>query len=403
MNNVSFLNRVSFERQSMSFKPKQSALIQFNELVAGPKPDEQGIKPHWHTRAITYLNDQEVQLDKKMPNHFLQNQIDQLGSCIEAKFAPLKEFNSWLDSNGEGKWYQQLAIFLIKLPARAVRNIIRLLYNFIEGALCAAVHPLKSTAHLAKILINLVHELTKPETWSKIGMGMLGSSLGQGLVTGNPLSVIGLGVGTSLLIGGLSVGALKAAIHAEKGCQLEAAGKNLLSQAKELPETALTGFCMGLIIGGIQRALYKHQMKSFRVSNGEEARQFADSFIKEHHLPQYSNLDFDSSGKIVIQWEGSETLKALNIANPKLITLQMKGIDYAEYCKIELCPNPADSRIVVGLVRMWYGWDDHWRFTTLSPLDSAGFLDHLYPLPPVNINLSQCGSLAGTAAHPLDR
>ncbi len=107
----------------------------------------------WSERAITYLNDIEKRLDERIPNFPLQNKLDQLGRTLEAQFAPLKKFNAWLDCNGEGEWYRQLANFLVKLPARAVRNIVRLLYSIIEGLAYAAVHPLKACTNLAKMLV----------------------------------------------------------------------------------------------------------------------------------------------------------------------------------------------------------------------------------------------------------
>ena len=106
---------------------------------------------NWNERAISHLNNCENKLDEKMPNLFIQNKIDSLGRSLEAKFAPLTEFNKWLDSNGEGDWYKKLALFLAKLPARAVRNIVRLLYSLIKGLMYATVHPLKAPIKLAKL------------------------------------------------------------------------------------------------------------------------------------------------------------------------------------------------------------------------------------------------------------
>lgn len=257
------------------------------------------VKKSCKERAITYLNKLETRLDEKMPNLGIQNRADQIGSYLQSKFAPLEKFNTWLNSNGQGTWYAQLATFLAKLPARAVRNIINLLYGIIKTAIYSAIHPLKSLNHLAKLLISLVDALTKPETWSKMGVGMMGASLGQAVSSGNPLSVIGLGIGGAMTIGGLTAGALKSAMNEEKGNKAEAAKQNLLSQAKELPETALTGFCIGLIIGGIQRAM----QKDYIVSDYEEAKRYADQFIRDHDLTPYTAVELDSSGGIRIIWE----------------------------------------------------------------------------------------------------
>ncbi|MBS0655324.1 MAG: hypothetical protein JSR46_06085, partial [Verrucomicrobia bacterium] len=146
-----------------------------------------------------------------------------------------------------------LATFLVKLPARAVRNIVKVLYDIVKTCIYAAVHPLKALNQLAKLLVNLAYELTKPETWTKIGAGMIGASCGQALITGSPLSAIGVGIGAAMVIGGLSVGALQAALEAEEGSRGEAALQNLDQQIQEIPETMLTGFLLGLLMGGIRR------------------------------------------------------------------------------------------------------------------------------------------------------
>ena len=248
----------------------------------------------WHTRLINQINNCERKLDELIPNNSIQKNIDSLVERLEKKFSPLYEFNKWLNSNGDGKWYQQLATFLVKLPARSVRNIIQLLYNIIKGIVYAATHPLKSLTHLAKMLIALAHELTKPEVWSKMGVGLIGAGLGQSLVTGDPMSVIEMGIGAAMVIGGVSVGALRAALEAEKDNRLEAAKQNLFSQAKELPESMLTGFCMGLITGAIQRAIRESQPKKNIVEQREV-------YGKQRQSHEVANL------------ESSKALKAVDI------------------------------------------------------------------------------------------
>lgn len=263
-------------------------------------------RENWNERIIRNLNRIEIALDEEIPNFPIQEKIDKIGQFIEKKLDRLGIFNQWLDSNGHGKWYQQLATFLAKLPMRAVRNIVRLLYNIVKSALFAAVHPLKALNNLAKLLVNLIHELTKPATWSKIGAGIIGASLGHALVTGNPLSVIGLGVGAAMVIGGLSVGALKAAVQEEQGKRLQAVANAVWGQIKQLPEPALTGFVMGLITGGIERAIQKSALskpKNYTVSDPQEAQKYADQFIKDHNLPEYTHVELDPSGNIIIHWD----------------------------------------------------------------------------------------------------
>ena len=114
---------------------------------------------------------------------------------------------------------------------------------------------MKAVLKLAKFLVLLASELTKPETWSKMGAGMAGAGLGQMLVTGNVLSLIGVVIGTAMTIGGITVSSLKAALKAENGTRAHAVKEHLLATAQELPEAFCTGLCMGLIVGAIQRAV----------------------------------------------------------------------------------------------------------------------------------------------------
>ncbi len=229
------------------------AILNFNQHVQGR---EVAVNQPWHERAVAHLDNCKRKLDEKVPNSIIQNKIDALGREIENKFAPLKKFNDWLNKNEMGSWYKQLAMFLVKLPMKAVRNIVRLLYSIIKGVFYTAVHPLKAGVKLAKLLVRLGHELTKPETLSKIGAGIMGASAGQALVTANPFALIGVGIGGAMVVGGISWGMLKA-YFAAQGQQAgrTAALENLLYQAKQLPEAALTGFCIGLLFGAIQRTM----------------------------------------------------------------------------------------------------------------------------------------------------
>lgn len=347
----------------------------------------------WDLRLIHQLNQWDEKLDKALPDFIIQKRIDSIGRYIEKKFAPLTKFNHWLNRNGHGEWYQQLATFLVKLPMRSIRNIVQLIYNIIREACYAVVHPLKATNRLAKMLIALVNELTKPETWSKIGAGMIGGSLGQSLVTGQPFSLIGIGIGGGLLIGGLSAGALKAALKAEKGCKFQEVKKNLRQQAQQLPEIALTGFCMGLLVGGIQRAIYEQKMKNFRVSNHEEAKQYADSFIEEYHLPQYSEVELTPSGKIIIKWSNRDMSQFREI-NPSLFEIGPGVFEFPSKITMDLQPGGSSLRID------FHGWDgvERYRFTEHLALNDLGITGPTYPKPSANTALPELGSIVGTSA-----
>ena len=268
----------------------------------------------WSDCALGGIGQVDLKL-ASFPALRIQDKIDDLGRRIESLFAPLKEFNDWLHSNGLGAWYKQLAIFLVTLPLRAIRNILQLLYQVVKGCCCFAVHPLESVSQLARLIVRLLVELTKPETWSKIGAGCLGASFGQSLVIGNPLSLVGIGIGTACLLGGVSIGALRAALLAEEGNRAQAAWANVTNQLKQLPETALTGFFMGMMIGAVQKAIQHHRMKDWqqkakdwqretegwKITTYEEAKRYVEEFIQQHNLPAYSSIAFEK-GTIIITW-----------------------------------------------------------------------------------------------------
>lgn len=220
-------------------------------IIPFPQREREYCSLGWHEKAIHHIDLAEHELDEKLPNFAFQNWLDDRGKEIKRFFSPLKEFNTWLDSNGHGAWFEQLGIFLAKLPLRAVRNIIRLLYAVVKTAIYAAGHPVKAAMKLARLLIHLLVALTKPETWSKMGSGIAGGSVGQFAVTGNPFALIGIAVGGAMTLGGLTAGAIKAAVDTRS---MDRVKEQLIKQAKELPEALLTGFLMGLILGAIQKA-----------------------------------------------------------------------------------------------------------------------------------------------------
>jgi hypothetical protein len=101
-----------------------------------------------------------------------------------------------------------------------------------------------------------------PETWAIIGAGMTGSCAGHAFVSCNPLVLIGTLIGSVMVAGGLSLTALKHTLLAKDGKKKTTVHKNLCALVKKIPETALTGFLLGVLIGGIQKALAKRQEAS---------------------------------------------------------------------------------------------------------------------------------------------
>ncbi|MFI5343664.1 MAG: hypothetical protein ACHQUC_05525 [Chlamydiales bacterium] len=218
------------------------------------------ITTDWRKRIIIQLNAWEVTLDKKMPNIFIQLKLDEMATYVRTRFAPLQKFKPWLDTQQEnGSWVSNMALFLVKLPLRVAHRILDMLYKMISTALYALVHPIKALNHLVKQLIELSYILTENETWSVIGAGLLGTSLGNTLMTGTPLATIGGVIGSVMLMGGLTHEAFHAILESKKGEEFQAVNECFVSKGRLLVESALTGFCLGLLMGKIQHILTNHQ------------------------------------------------------------------------------------------------------------------------------------------------
>lgn len=342
---------------------------------------------HFVTQLPTFCA-LEAKLDSMLPNFAFQIKIDNMIAYVEKKFAPLKEFNDWINSNGNEEWFKQVGTFLAKLPLRAARNVLNLLYQVVKALIYSATHPLKATLRAAEMLIQLTKELAKPEVWSKIGAGMIGASCGNAVITGNPLSAIGVGIGAALLIAGLSAASLKAAIEAKEGQKLDAVGEYLLSQIQQLPESALTGFFMGIIMGKIQSATH-------RVTSQQDAENYAKAFIKKHHLPKYSNVELDPSGKISISWNNykAEDLFRYRPELEKSYYQHTNGYyHYATKARIDLTP---DNSQLVAHYKGHYGYDIHKTSSvTRSSLEDLGLKGRHYPMPETSSVISAAGGAA---------
>lgn len=150
-----------------------------------------------------------------------QYKLDLFGMEIERKLSSLSnmvgydKLNKALNKEFKGDWKLQLAHALWQVPGKSVTKILNQLYNLIRAILVAIVHPVDSTKKLLQMLKQIIASLSKPETWSGMGSGMIGANLGSAAV-GNPLSFLGMLIGSIALFGGLSAGAIRDATKAYK-------------------------------------------------------------------------------------------------------------------------------------------------------------------------------------------
>ena len=147
---------------------------------------------------------------------------------------------------------------------------------------------------------------------------MTGSYLGHVAIAGTPLSTIGVGVGAAMTVAGLSFGALRASIQADAGGKLTAIKQNLSLQAERLPESFLTGFLTGLLVGGVRKAIrgkqtqihekqaqmHVKQAQIHAKTNMQKAEEYARDVMSEFYDEEsITDVKIDASGKVIVTVE----------------------------------------------------------------------------------------------------
>lgn len=208
----------------------------------------------WNQRALNYLEVLGKELEKIYPKFGWQNTLDNFYTrTIEPIFnAPcIQKTNEWLKYDGS----ESVLIFAGKLTPRAFRNLLVLVCQIIKVAGRTFVHPLKTSVQFLQFLVVLAHALMLPETYTGLGAGFIGASVGQAVLAPGPQVVAGLIIGAVLMAFGLAFGAIKAAVNAEEGHRLDAIVHQLGHQIREMPEAAMTGFFVGLILGAVEQVI----------------------------------------------------------------------------------------------------------------------------------------------------
>lgn len=233
--------------------------------------------------------------------------LGQMGSSkVKYTQSSLERINNFLDANEFAKndtvfthskdntykkidiAFTRLGMFLIKLPFRAIRNVINLIFSIVKTAVNFVFHPVKTFIKLLKLIISLLNAVTL----TQIGAGMIGASLGQSLL-GNPLSLIGIIVGAALIVGGISIGAMVTAIK-NKHNKSTHVKNEIIEHFKAIPEAALTGFLLGLMVGAIQQAQthQNHHSHKSTASNAADATPEIPRRSHGHHAP-YDTLEIN--------------------------------------------------------------------------------------------------------------
>ncbi|MBS0625954.1 MAG: hypothetical protein JSS32_07885 [Verrucomicrobia bacterium] len=263
-------------------------------------------------RAITQLTLGETELDRLMPNFWIQDKIDYFLQEIDRTFNTpnFDRFREQLSTVGQGKWYMELAMFLAKLPLKAGLNILNMLKNLlhmaVKGAVYLVAHPLKAPMELAKKILAIAYELAQPQTWVRVGSNLIGSGLGYSLVTPNPFSPIVLAIGTAMVLMGVTMKAVRAALEKQNPA---AVGEVLMEQGRIVAEDVTTGFCLGMLMGGIQQAVRGIQQTSRNCAYQSELDQLrreairnqTREFMDANQMPAYDRIS-ESSNSVGIYY-----------------------------------------------------------------------------------------------------
>lgn len=333
-----------------AFFPKQVSRTKHAGLSREVHDDialEQSVKqsPRWNVRAVSKVQEWEQSLDEYMPPNELQTALDDfytdhLKPLLDNPRA--QKINDWIDSNGQDQWYKQLCTFLLKLPVRVARNVLRLVYNVVKAAIYTLVHPVHAFFKLLQFLIQIIDALSKPATWTKVGAGMIGAAVSQFLLTAGPQSIILLGIGAGMLFVGLVTGAVSAAISAKKD-KGEAVKKEVWNHLKSIPESMLTGLIMGMLFGAIRAELQHHPAQPQQMTLSSHHPDHHTLAVNADHSAgttdhSTATSHTDTSGAMAPQYHHPDLTTAQNYVNNTFIPEH----DYTPPTSVTVNPDNGD-------------------------------------------------------------
>lgn len=228
--------------------PKEAFSLPLQENVKAPA------QPQWHQRALGTIESLGKRWDDVCPDFTWQSKLDDV-CCKIHKLIVDSSLVRYIDEQLKVDSHEPTLVFVEKLIPRALRNLLVLLYNILKLLARTCAHPVKTGIEFLQFLILFAHALTLPKTYTGLGAGFIGASAGQAIVTPGPQVLAGLLIGGTLILLGFIFGAIQAAATAEEGYRLEAILQELEHQIQEIPEAAMTGFFMGLILGGVEQII----------------------------------------------------------------------------------------------------------------------------------------------------
>jgi len=310
----------------------------------------------WNELAVSKIERFEQDYINKIPHIYdcfsqstqawLETKVATCSSTFAKMLTPLANLNAWLATDElqqtENTALKAYGIFLLKLPLRAVSNIIKLLINILTAVGYTLVHPVKALGKLAIVLVNLIKALTEPDTWSKMGAGILGATLGQAAV-GNPLAPIGLIVGATMMGIGIS-GAILDALLKKKEVSTA-----LFNQFKQIPEAFLTGFLMGLLFGAINKARnaieqqkYQEHLKELEKNKWTYAQQ---------NSPQAGRVVHNLPSGGAVERVSNTFISNVQVQGDSITWTQYQSIKTTTYIRVYPYTGPDSIRIITSITR----------------------------------------------------
>jgi hypothetical protein len=227
---------------------ESSTLLESHEVVV------LAVQPAWHKRALQTIEEVGQEIGIRRSTFKCQERLDHFyAKNIQPIFnsSLIQKVDNFLTYHGD----ESAGVFVGKLIPRALRNVVVLAFSILKVGVRAIVHPMQTLFDLLQFVVVLAHAMTLPETYTGLGAGFIGASAGQVILAPGPQVVIGLMIGAALITFGLIFGAIKAAATAEEGHRWEAVCHQLWHQIREMPEAAMTGFFVGLILGGVEQVI----------------------------------------------------------------------------------------------------------------------------------------------------
>jgi hypothetical protein len=245
--------------------------------------------------ARTAVQSWGTSLDQALPNFSFQTAIDETIQAAEASFLESSGPAAlWLNTTPKGSLLTQVFVLAATFPMRILCNFFVMLLKLVKAVVYVLTHPLQSIFKGIDLFLQFVEKFTEAKTWTIMGAGFVGASIGQCAV-GNPFSLPMLTIGLVMMVIGLVAGGFSAAWVADAGEGINAALTECYEHLIKLPAALATGFLTGLIVGGIQHSVHEaHQLAQAKQMGSWLQDDIGGKiFVSHNHALQFASVSYD--------------------------------------------------------------------------------------------------------------